>query len=654
MRLSVRSTFTVVVVAAIMGMSAMTLIAWDTLRTVRVDGPMFNRIVERKDLLADILPPPLFAVEATLASFTVSDAPSNEELRAFREQVERLRSEFQARETFWAEGLDAGAIRTALERETVPTGMEVFRLISTQLVPALSRPADAPGRSEALTAARRELLRAFGAHREAVAKLSKDLNADYEAIAASSRAQVARSTIAMFAGAGLIAALIGAGSMLLARSISRRLGRVIDLMENVAKGEGDLMTRITGAPSNDEIGRLTAAFNLYSQRIHDLFVRMSAAIAQVMGSSATIAASGEQLSQTMATQSGEMNRIAEAVSELSSAAQGVAQRSTQGGAQSAEAGQAAEQGREVVVRTVQMIHGIESSAQEVDASVRLLRTRSEQIGQILAVINDIADQTNLLALNAAIEAARAGEHGRGFAVVADEVRKLADRTTSATGEISKVIADINSDTTQASSRTKDSLDRVRAGVSSAQQAGDSLERIVSQNAAVGSVIRDVASAAGEQLAIASDVHGRTKVVAQSLSESEQAITLVAAAATDLDQQSRLLGQALAVFKLNRRNDGPDEFRRSTRGVTCDFGDVVDLSCSGARVKLSRTLPSSTEPLQLTLESRGASVRVSARVAWQRPVDGTPHAGMQFVAADLEQIRRFVASVAQEPSVAAAA
>jgi hypothetical protein len=168
------------------------------------------------------------------------------------------------------------------------------------------------------------------------------------------------------------------------------------------------------------------------------------------------------------------------------------------------------------------------------------------------------------------------------------------------------------------------------------------------------VIRDVASAAGEQLAIASDVHGRTKVVAQSLSESEQAITLVAAAATDLDQQSRLLGQALAVFKLNRRNDGPDEFRRSTRGVTCDFGDVVDLSCSGARVKLSRTLPSSTEPLQLTLESRGASVRVSARVAWQRPVDGTPHAGMQFVAADLEQIRRFVASVAQEPSVAAAA
>ncbi|MDX2017938.1 MAG: methyl-accepting chemotaxis protein [Planctomycetota bacterium] len=653
MRLSLRATFTVVVIAAILGMSALTLIAWNTLRTVRVDGPVFNKIVERKDLLADILPPPLFAVEATLASFTIPDAANQAELSAFREQIGRLRTDFAAREKFWAEGLDTGPIRSALERETVPTGNEVFRRISAELLPALERPANDAARPAALAAARRSVLEAFNSHREVVAQLAKDLNTDYEAIAASSRTKVARSTTMMFAGAGLIAMVITVGSLMLSRSIGRRLGRVVELMENVAKGEGDLMTRITGAPSDDEIGRLTAAFNLYSQRIHDLVAKMSAAIAQVMGSSATIAASGEELSQTMAIQTREVNQIAQAVDELASAAQGVAERSAQGGAQSAEAGQAAVQGREVVGRTVQVIHGIEASAKEVDTSVRSLRTRSEQIGQILGVINDIADQTNLLALNAAIEAARAGEHGRGFAVVADEVRKLADRTTSATGEISRVISDINNDTTQASARTKDSLDRVRTGVSNAQQAGESLERIVSQNTAVGGVIRDVASAAYQQLATAASVRDRTKVVAHSLNESEQATNLVASAARDLEEQSRALGQTLSSFKLNRRNDNPDDFRRSTHGVMCELGDVVDVSCSGARIKLSKSIPSGGEPFSLTLEARGAAVRVKARVAWQRPIDGKPHAGVQFVAADLEEIRRFIASVARTPEAVAA-
>jgi methyl-accepting chemotaxis protein len=205
-----------------------------------------------------------------------------------------------------------------------------------------------------------------------------------------------------------------------------------------------------------------------------------------------------------------------------------------------------------VQQTLEGMQAIAAVVNESATAITELGKRSDQIGEIIGVINDIADQTNLLALNAAIEAARAGEHGRGFAVVADEVRKLAERTTQATKEVADSIKAIQSETTGAVRKMNAGTEKVQAGVKLAEQAGSVLAGIVEGSGKVASMIQTIAAASEEQSAAAEQISKNVDQINAVTTQAAQGASQAAAAATQLSAKSEQLQRLVGQFKFNAR------------------------------------------------------------------------------------------------------
>jgi methyl-accepting chemotaxis protein len=235
--------------------------------------------------------------------------------------------------------------------------------------------------------------------------------------------------------------------------------------------------------------------------------------------------------------------------EMSASVVEVARKSTDACRTAEEAGSQATEGGNVVEKTVVEMKGIADQVTESARSVNNLGKKSEQIGQIISVINDIADQTNLLALNAAIEAARAGEHGRGFAVVADEVRKLAERTTTATEEVARSIREIQTDTGAAVGCIEEGTKKVQSGVQFATNAGEALRKIVQGSENVRQMVQSIAAAAEEQSAAGEQISKSVEQINAVTRESAEGAQQSSKAAAELSKQAELLERLVGRFKV---------------------------------------------------------------------------------------------------------
>ncbi|MEM9252702.1 MAG: methyl-accepting chemotaxis protein, partial [Planctomycetota bacterium] len=303
-----------------------------------------------------------------------------------------------------------------------------------------------------------------------LAQVNDSLEHDSHTLSAEASAAAAWATT-LIVGISVVAIVLGIGAaFLLARSIVRPVHRLRDRLDQIANGDGDLTQRID-ANGHDELADVAKLFNKFMDSIHDVISQTVRATNEVAAAATQISASSEELSGGSRDQSNQVTQVSAAVEELSASVIEVARKAADAANNSQRSGEVAQQGGTVVEQTVEGMHAIRESVASSAQSVNELGKRGEQIGAVIQVINDIADQTNLLALNAAIEAARAGEHGRGFAVVADEVRKLADRTVKATQEIAESIEAVQTETGQAVERMNAGSERVEQGVEYAQQAG---------------------------------------------------------------------------------------------------------------------------------------------------------------------------------------
>ncbi|MBI1338554.1 MAG: DUF3365 domain-containing protein [Phycisphaera sp.] len=328
---------------------------------------------------------------------------------------------------------------------------------------------------------------------------------------------------------------------------NKPITELINRIKDIAQGEGDLTKRIE-VNSQDEVGQLGSWFNTFVKKIHDVIVEVSGAANEVASAATQIAASSEEMASGMQEQSQQVTQISSAIEEMSASVVEVARKSGDAANNASNSGKMAEEGGTIVEQTIEGMKSISEAVSAGAASVQELGKRGEQIGQIIEVINDIADQTNLLALNAAIEAARAGEHGRGFAVVADEVRKLADRTTKATEEIATSIQAIQSETTQAVDRMNAGTDRVGKGVELASEAGQSLNKIVSSAQEVAGMIQSIAAAAEEQSAASEQVSRNVESISAVTRQATEGANQAATAATQLSTKAEQLQALVATFK----------------------------------------------------------------------------------------------------------
>lgn len=348
--------------------------------------------------------------------------------------------------------------------------------------------------------------------------------------------------------AAVVSVVLVIAAMLIVLSITRGLNDVVARLREIATGDGDL-TRRVNADRRDELGQLGKAFNVFVEKVHDLVAAVGGASTEVAQASTQIGLCMGQMAKAMQAEQTRAQQISAAAEEMNASVAQVAMKAKEATASSANAGEVARDGGEVVSQTVTDIQMISDAVKEASSGIEGLLRRSEQIGEVVNVINEIADQTNLLALNAAIEAARAGEHGRGFAVVADEVRKLADRTTTATDEIAQSIGAIQKETADAMDRMNRGRERVESGVGRAAKAGDALQSIVATSTDVSQIIRAIAASSREQAEASEEVsRAITEIstgmdrVADGSNDSTQAIN-------QLSNKAEQLQALISKFKL---------------------------------------------------------------------------------------------------------
>ncbi len=337
-------------------------------------------------------------------------------------------------------------------------------------------------------------------------------------------------------------------SMSLHGLVFQPLGRIRHALEQIASGEADLTRRLDVGTRN-EIGDVAYWFNTFVERLQKIVGHVVDSSTGLARAEETMSAGIDQSAQRASQQSEIITSMAAAMQEMTVGISHVSEQSTSVSEVSRRSGELAQGGSAAVKELVTEIEKISASVNLSSETIEALGKESEKINSVVNVIKDIADQTNLLALNAAIEAARAGEAGRGFAVVADEVRKLAERTTKSTGEISTIIGVVQEGIHQAVERMHGGVSAVGAGLSRADETGSTIEQLKESSAQLVDAVSDIALAISEQSAASTEIAKRVESIAQLAEESNVAMNQTANSARTVKQLVETMQSVVGGFKV---------------------------------------------------------------------------------------------------------
>jgi methyl-accepting chemotaxis protein len=358
-------------------------------------------------------------------------------------------------------------------------------------------------------------------------------------------------------------------------SIIKPINEAMQILEVMSKG--DFTLSMQGNYKGDH-AKLKSSINSLVEALNNLVYEISEAANNVSQSAISISQTTDTISAASHEQSSQVDEVAAAMEEM---ARTITENSTNAATTAEYAnnnGKIAEEGGHVVANTINKMREIAEVVNQSAKNIERLGQSSTQIGEIISVIEEIADQTNLLALNAAIEAARAGEQGRGFAVVADEVRKLAERTTEATKQISTMIKGIQAETSEAVHVMHKGNEEVSEGISLADNAGVALQEVVNSTKNVLQMINSIAASSEEQAATSEEISKNINTISIATNESAQSIESIAQSSDDLTGLTRNLTELVSNFKI-RGASNKNKLQHSNvsreRNMLADNNDIWD-------------------------------------------------------------------------------
>ena len=404
------------------------------------------------------------------------------------------------------------------------------------------------GRSTAIDMSFNEGVTKFDAMRQVIDELTDLVQKDAAAAGANAHTttdnnqiiQAATLTVGL-----LVCALVAFFFPIL---ITRPLNRVISAIEDLAGGEGDLTLRVN-VDSKDELGHLSASLNQFLEKLHDLIRRAATTSSQVREASNQMLQLNSQSQEMIGSQHSSTDMVATAINEMAATVQEVAQSASSAADEARQADADARTGSERVNSSLISIRDLAQDVGRAAEVIHKLETEAEGVGSVLDVIRGIAEQTNLLALNAAIEAARAGEQGRGFAVVADEVRTLASRTQQSTTEIQGMIEKLQCGARNAVSVMDAGREKAQASVERAESAGSSLIEITKAVASISSMNTQIASAAEEQSVVTAEINRNITEISVISDRNSQVSSEAAQASTVLSEYAGELDRIVQNFKI---------------------------------------------------------------------------------------------------------
>ena len=539
----------------VIGLIVFIALAFYVINQVRVNGPVYDKIKANADLRADILPPPLYAVDAFAAANEAFVAASNSDFEKRDKklaEVVALESDFKNRAAFW-QNIEQGAEMQGAFKAVVKSNENFYRIFNKDYLPAI--------KISATTAAKpfADLAGAFEVNKQTVKALNTDLEKEITKVNTSSN-NLLNTILILLALLGLLilfliwyfgkrqAQTINSAVMMLENDGQQNQMAVLNLLDEMGDlADGDLTVRaevkenITGAIADsinytiDSLRGLVTGINRASQQV-------SAATGQAQATSVGLLSAAEKQSSQIAETTeafGDMTRSILQVSSNASQASQVAQRSLQ----------AATQGSKAVQNTIAGMNGIREQIQETSKRIKRLGESSQEIGEIVELISDITEQTNILALNAAIQAASAGEAGRGFTVVAEEVQRLAVRSSEATKQIGAIVKTIQTDTNSAVAAMEKSTEGVVEGARLSDAAGKALTEIETVSNSLARLIQSISTATEAQTQVATTVTKNMQQIQEITSQTTEGTKQTAESVGQLNKLAEELRDSVAGFKL---------------------------------------------------------------------------------------------------------
>lgn len=549
--LKFKMKFGVLIAVAVLGFAVFGALAFTTLQTVKINGPLYAELSLMQKAAADFTPPSQFVLGLRQRVGDMNDSRDKATVEANLSKFKEEAKQFEEDHAYYEKSLPAGPIKDASTR-VYETGSAYVTAVEKEFIPL-----KLAGKDHEASQARLKIAPLFHAHEQAVVDFTKLIDPEVSRREQDAKSIVASRTTIMVFMAVVAPLIVVLFAFIMSRRIVVAIQETLEVLQAMAKGD---MTRRLATQSKDELGDMARAMNEAMESVSQAIRSIEQNAQTVASASEELSASATQQSEGAGRQKDQAHQVATAMQEMASTVLEVSQNSNRAADAARKATDTAKEGGQIVQDAVSRMRAIADAVRSTAAKIQELGKSSDQIGHIIGVIDDIADQTNLLALNAAIEAARAGEQGRGFAVVADEVRKLAERTTQATKEIAAMIQTVQQETRSSVAAMQEGTKQVEAGVEKTTQAGSALEQIIGMADQVGEMTTHIATAATEQSSATEQVNASVDQIAKLVQESADGAQQSAKACQDLSNLALDLQNLVSRFKVGEQQSTPQPRR----------------------------------------------------------------------------------------------